>query len=254
MPIPDANVLSFTKLADQIGGFTAALGYRVYFGYSVGVIGNVDGTHLALLVHGYNDNSGTGYLQGCAYIIFIDTTGTCQSFQKIALQGSGGFTATLDGHPPEGMGPMHGDVDGDGIDDFAMGHPNDDTHFQNGGAVYVVFLTSTGEASSFTKLASNGMNGFTWILATDDHFGFRLDGLGDLDGDGVPDLAVGANDVDDVNSNSGSAFVLFLDSAGACKSSQKISNSHDAFTGTFAQSDGCGSALANAVFYIYIYI
>jgi hypothetical protein len=56
--------------------------------------------------------------------------------------------------------------------------------------------------------------GFTGILDDIDFFGYSVAPLGDLDGDGVVDLAVGARGDDDggtpPNANHGAVWVLFL--------------------------------------------
>ncbi len=60
------------------------------------------------------------------------------------------------------------------------------------------------------------------ILADDDEFGRSVTAPGDLDGDGVTDIAVGAPLDDTGGSNRGAVHVLFLNSDGTVKSSQKI--------------------------------
>ena len=55
-------------------------------------------------------------------------------------------------------------------------------------------------------------------------FGSSLASLGDLDGDGVTDLAVGANYDDTGGGDRGAVHVLFLNSDGTVKASQKIAN------------------------------
>ena len=47
-------------------------------------------------------------------------------------------------------------------------------------------------------------------LGYDDHFGSSVTPLGDLDGDGVIDIAVGADGDDDGGSGRGAVWVLFL--------------------------------------------
>ncbi|MCH8345154.1 MAG: FG-GAP repeat protein [Planctomycetes bacterium] len=58
-----------------------------------------------------------------------------------------------------------------------------------------------------------------WVLShqkiSDTQGGFTGT-LGDLDGDGVGDLAVGAHADDDGGENRGAVWVLFLDGVGAC--------------------------------------
>ena len=58
--------------------------------------------------------------------------------------------------------------------------------------------------------------GFTGTLDDTDWFGWSLTSLGDLDGDGVGDLAVGARFDDNCGSNRGAVWVLFLGNVPAC--------------------------------------
>ncbi|MCB9914055.1 MAG: FG-GAP repeat protein [Planctomycetes bacterium] len=92
-----------------------------------------------------------------------------------------------------------GDVNLDGVPDFLVGaHQNqDDGHSPNPGYARV-YSGATG-AVLFTFLG----DGTNWIDGPDDHFGFALTGLGDLNGDGYPELAVGAYKDDNVDHNVG---------------------------------------------------
>ena len=58
---------------------------------------------------------------------------------------------------------------------------------------------------------SDTQGGFTGILDNIDLFGTSVASLGDLDGDGVGDLAVGAYGDDDEGENRGAVWILFLD-------------------------------------------
>ncbi len=58
---------------------------------------------------------------------------------------------------------------------------------------------------------SDTEGGFTGILDNNDTFGRSVASLGDLDGDGVSDLAVGAFWDDDGGTDRGAVWVLFLD-------------------------------------------
>ena len=57
------------------------------------------------------------------------------------------------------------------------------------GAVFVIFLNTTGSCLSFVKIA-NDLNGLTATIANDDNFGASLAFLQDMDLDGHPELAV----------------------------------------------------------------
>ena len=69
--------------------------------------------------------------------------------------------------------------------------------------------------------------------------------LGDLDGDGVGDLAVGATGDDDGGVNRGAVWVLFLKKNGKVKSHQKISDTQGGFTGILDNGDWFGSSVAS---------
>ena len=58
-----------------------------------------------------------------------------------------------------------------------------------------------------------------------DHFGYSVDALGDVDGDGVPDVAVGAYWDDDGGKDHGAVYVLFLNTDSTVKAAQKFSDS-----------------------------
>ena len=79
------------------------------------------------------------------------------------------------------------------------------------------------EVKSYQKI-SDTAGGFTAILDNSDLFGISVANLGDLDGDLIPDLAVGAQLDDDGGFNRGAVYVLFMNADGTVKSHQKISN------------------------------
>lgn len=96
-----------------------------------------------------------------------------------------------------------GDVDGDGFDDILAGAWwNDaDTNVtgDNRGRAYVFSGRTGGVLTSFTGEASL------------DHLGRPISGGHDINGDGVPDVVVGARDNDANGDDAGSAYVFFLE-------------------------------------------
>lgn len=68
---------------------------------------------------------------------------------------------------------------------------------------------------------SDTEGGFGGNLDQEDFFGTSVAALGDLDGDGLPDVAVGAHLDDDV-ANHGAVWILFLNADGTVKAEQKI--------------------------------
>ena len=67
----------------------------------------------------------------------------------------------------------------------------------------------TGTVKSFQKI-SDTQGAFTGGLVNNDNFGSAVASLGDLDGDGVVDLAVGAVDDDDGGAGRGATWIIFL--------------------------------------------
>ena len=145
----------------------------------------------------------------------MNANGSVKSSTKIASGSTNAPTLADGDHFGIAVGSL-GDLDGDGVNDLAVGAYRDDTAGYDRGAVHVLFLNANGTVKSSIKIAS-GMNGGP-AVGDDDNFGRSIASLGDLDGDGVIDLAVGATDGDDA----GGLHLLMLNANGTVKSSTKI--------------------------------
>jgi hypothetical protein len=84
-------------------------------------------------------------------------------------------------------------MNGDGLADVAVGDPGGDVDGADGaGHTYVVFGKADTEVVSLAEVAQ-GSGGFVVTgEAEDGHSGRSLAGAGDINGDGVPDLLIGA--------------------------------------------------------------
>jgi hypothetical protein len=240
-------VLSQQKISDTEGGFTGILDDYDKFGVTVSSLGDLDGDGVGDLAVGawLDDDGGNPPVadRGALWVLFLNTDGTVDSHQKIS-DTQGGFAGILRDSDWFGAAATYlGDLDGDGAGDLAVGADGDDDGGTNRGAVWVLFLNTDGTVKSQQKI-SDTEGGFTGILDDGDLFGWAVASLGDLDGDGVGDLAVGAEGDDDGGDNRGAVWVLFLNSDGTVKADQKISDIEGGFTGILDDGDYFGNSAA----------
>ena len=143
-------------------------------------------------------------------MLLLNSDGTVKSHQKIA-DNTGGFNVTLTDSDVFGGSSVTnlGDLDGDGVADLAAGAMLDDTGGTDRGALYLLLMNSNSTVKSNFKIADN-TGGFDFALTNTARFGIAAVGLGDLDGDGVGDLAIGADKDDTGGTDRGALWVVFL--------------------------------------------
>jgi hypothetical protein len=238
----NGEVLSEQKISDTAGSFTATLVDNDKFGWAVDNIGDLDNDGVTDLVVGaYADDTG-GNARGAVYILFMDSDGTVDSHQKIS-DTDGDFTATFNDSDFFGISVAGiGDLDGDGIEDIAVGADGDDDEDSGSGAVYILFLGTDGKVDGYQKI-SDTEGDFTDTLDVDNFFGRSVTNIGDVDNDGITDIAVGAHNDNDGGSGHGAVFVLFLGTDGKVDGSQKISDTVGDFTASIGTNDYFGTSV-----------
>ncbi|MEM7322285.1 MAG: LamG-like jellyroll fold domain-containing protein, partial [Actinomycetota bacterium] len=130
---------------------------------------------------------------------------------------------------------------GDGVVDVVIGAAGDDDGGTDRGAAYVLFLNADGSVKGEQKI-SEVSGGLTATLVDGGGFGASVAGVGDLDGDGLVDLVVGAAGDDDGGTGRGAAYVLFLNADGTVKGEQKISDAAGGLTAALSDGDGFGGS------------
>lgn len=234
----DGSVKEEKRIYDGENGFVGPVANFASFGEGLGAIGDLDGDGVIDLAVGAPRDAG-----GQVWILFMNSDGTVKTEQKIAAN-TGGFTGQLDNDDFFGRSVTGiGDLDGDGVLDLAVGAARDDDGGNDRGAVWILFLNPDGTVKSQQKISSNA-GGFLGQLDNEDRFGTAVAGLGDLDDDGVPDIAIGAPEDDDGGLNNGAVWIAFLLSDGTIKAEQKISSANGGFGGSLAGSAVFGGSVA----------
>ncbi|NKB55075.1 MAG: hypothetical protein GKS00_01955 [Alphaproteobacteria bacterium] len=221
----DADVKTYAPTID-LGNLSADQGFTIHggalddrAGWSVSSAGDVNGDGVDDLIVGA-PRTAKGDLTdaGAAYVVFGKASGS-GAIDLGNLTADDGFIIRGDAaHDQAGWSVSSaGDVNGDGLDDLIVGAPRGDKgDFTDAGAAYVVFGKASGSgAIDLGNLTAD--DGF--IIRGDaahDRAGWSVSSAGDVNGDGLDDLIVGAprtakGDLTDA----GAAYVVFGKASGS---------------------------------------
>ena len=179
-------------------------------GYSASGAGDINGDGIADLVVGaYSAASNAGK----TYVIFGSNARWSSAISLSSLNGANGFV--LNGISANDLSGVcvsgAGDINGDGIADLVVSATGPSESL-NAGSTYVIFGSKAGWSSPISLSILNGANGFVLNGENANDFsGTSVSGAGDINGDGIADLVVGAPEA---STSAGKTYVIFGNKAG----------------------------------------
>ena len=231
--------VNLSDVSSGVGGFLIN-GAAADSSHSVSAAGDINGDGLAdIIIGAHMTNGSAGLYSGTSYVVYGKTN---TATVNLASLGTAGFA--LDGaalRDESGYSLRSaGDVNGDGLADLIIGAPPSNS---NGGRSFVVFGKANPAALNLASVAA-GTGGFVINGASGEHSGYAVSSAGDVNGDGLADLLIGA---DLRNSAAGASYVVFGKVGGSAVNLSAVA----AGTGGFAMygqtaSDRVGWSVSSA--------
>ena len=253
------TAIDLTQIVADVGGFVinGAL-EEDQSGYSVSGAGDVNGDGFSDLIVGAPYADANGSNSGTSFVVFgaaagtafelSDLTAAAATNPAIGFAINGVSEGDYSGYSVSGAG----DVNGDGLDDLIVGSPESDPNGALSGASFVVFGKTDGVAVELSAIETNsGATAAGFMIngvAADDTSGrSSVSNAGDVNGDGLDDLIIGAMGDDPNGSASGASFVVYGKTGGEVVELSNVQESAGGFViNGVGEDDSSGWSVSGA--------
>ncbi|HXH55182.1 MAG TPA: cadherin-like domain-containing protein [Gammaproteobacteria bacterium] len=237
-----------------VSGGVSGVSSGDYSGYSVASAGDINGDGLSdLIIGAYAASPGGRTNAGSSFVVFGTRSGFGAALELSALNGANGFRINgVSSFDQSGISVAGaGDMNGDGLSDLIIGayyaSPGGRSY---AGSSFVVFGTRSSFGAALELSTLNGANGFRINgVSANDYSGISVASAGDMNGDGLSDLIIGAYGADPGNRTSaGSSFVVFgtRSGFGAALELSSLNGANGFSINGVSNSDQSGLSVASA--------
>jgi FG-GAP repeat/RTX calcium-binding nonapeptide repeat (4 copies) len=204
--------VDLTTLDGSTTGFSITGASASLMGASISGIGDINDDGIADFAVGA---IGVGGSAGTTYVILGTTAGYADTLDLSTLNGTNGFKI-VDAAATDQFGfgiSSVGDFNGDGVADFMVSAPLNDAGGRfDAGSTYIIFgkdagFNGTGGTINLSALGANGVQ--IAGPSAGREIGVTAHAAGDVNGDGLADIIIGAPYGSDSSGTAGDAYVIY---------------------------------------------